>query len=135
MLKPPKKKLTTPRSSKIKMTEQNATVKRTARSKPRGATAAVQLPVQKVVLPIERSGSKQSIVLDMLRGEKGASVALIMTATGWQQHSVRGFLAGIVRKKLKLNLTSVLSENGRIYRIVERGRIAAGAVTSSRSAA
>ena len=135
MLKPSKKKLTTPRSSKIKMTEQNATVKRTARSKPRGATAAVQLPVKKVVLPIERSGSKQSFVLDMLRGEKGASVALIMTATGWQQHSVRGFLAGIVRKKLKLNLTSVPSENGRIYKIIERGRIAAGAVISSRSAA
>ena len=135
MLKPSKKKLTTPRSSKIKMTEQNATVKRTAQLKPRGATAAVQLPVQKVVLPIERSGSKQSFVLDMLRGEKGASVALIMTATGWQQHSVRGFLAGIVRKKLKLNLTSVPSENGRIYKIIERGRIAGGAVTSSRSAA
>ena len=40
-----------------------------------------------------------------------------MTATEWQQHSVRGFLAGIVRKKLGLNLVSELTDKGRIYRI------------------
>jgi hypothetical protein len=135
MLKPSKKKPATPRSSKIKTTVQSVPAILIARSKPASINKAVRLPVQKVTLPIKRSGSKQSIVLDMLRGSKGASVASIMTATGWQQHSVRGFLAGVVRKKLKLNLTSVPSEDGRIYKIVERGRIAAGAVASPRSAA
>jgi hypothetical protein len=40
-----------------------------------------------------------------------------MTATEWQQHSVRGFLAGVVRKKLGLNLVSELTDKGRVYRI------------------
>jgi len=40
-----------------------------------------------------------------------------MTATDWQQHSVRGFLAGVVRKKLGLNLVSDQTDKGRVYRI------------------
>jgi hypothetical protein len=40
-----------------------------------------------------------------------------MAATGWQQHSVRGFLAGVVRKKLGLDLVSEQTDKGRIYRI------------------
>ena len=41
----------------------------------------------------------------------------MMKATGWQQHSVRGFLAGVVRKRLKLKLGSKKAEGERIYRI------------------
>ena len=44
---------------------------------------------------------------------------VVMAATGWQQHSVRGFLAGVVRKKLGLNLVSEPSESGRVYRIID----------------
>jgi Protein of unknown function (DUF3489) len=54
----------------------------------------------------------------MLQDRAGTTIAAIMTATGWQRHSVRGFLAGVVRKKLGLNLVSEPSEGGRIYRII-----------------
>ena len=53
----------------------------------------------------------------MLRTPAGTTIAAIMTATHWQQHSVRGFLAGVVRKKLGLNLVSEQTDKGRVYRI------------------
>jgi hypothetical protein len=65
-----------------------------------------------------RTVSKQAGVIDMLRRGQGASVSAIMKATGWQPHSVRGFLAGVVRKKLGLSLVSEKSGDERLYRIV-----------------
>jgi hypothetical protein len=62
-------------------------------------------------------GSKQSRVVAMLRSPDGATIAAMMKATGWQQHSVRGFLAGVVRKKLNLNLNSQKIDGSRIYSI------------------
>jgi hypothetical protein len=53
----------------------------------------------------------------MLRSPDGASMATLTKATGWQPHSVRGFLAGVVRKRLKLDLGSTVVEGIRIYRI------------------
>ena len=53
----------------------------------------------------------------MLRSPIGTTIAAIMAATDWQQHSVRGFLAGVVRKKLSLNLVSDQTDKGRVYRI------------------
>ena len=56
-------------------------------------------------------------IIAMLRMPTGATIAAIMTVTDWQQHSVRGFLAGVVRKRLGLNLISEQTDKGRVYRI------------------
>ena len=64
--------------------------------------------------------SKQSRVIAMLQSPQGATIAAMMKATDWQQHSVRGFLAGVVRKRLKLRLGSRKVDGNRIYQIAGR---------------
>jgi len=67
------------------------------------------------------SGSKQARVIAMLQSPAGATIAAMMKATGWQQqHAVRGFLAGVVRKRLKLKLGSTkVDGNRRVYQIAD----------------
>jgi len=65
--------------------------------------------------------SKQARVIAMLQSPSGTTVAAMMKATEWQQHSVRGFLAGVVKKKLKLKVKSEKIDDSRVYRIVGPG--------------
>jgi hypothetical protein len=67
--------------------------------------------------PAAGHDTKHARIIAMLRTPTGATIAALMTATDWQQHSVRGFLAGVVRKKLGLNLVSEPTDKGRVYRI------------------
>jgi uncharacterized protein DUF3489 len=81
-----------------------------------------------------RLDTKHARIIAMLRRPAGATIAAIMTATDWQQHSVRGFLAGVVRKKLGLNLVSEQTDKGRVYRI-KNGRAAPASADRAQQAA
>jgi hypothetical protein len=81
-----------------------------------------------------RPDTKHDRIIAMLRTPAGATIASLVTATEWQQHSVRGFLAGVVRKKLGLNLISEQTDKGRVYRIRD-GKASSVAVDRSKQAA
>ena len=69
----------------------------------------------------EHSETKQSRAIAMLRSDAGATIPGLMKATGWQPHSVRGFLAGVIRKRLGLKLETSKVDGCRTYRIVGGG--------------
>ena len=98
-----------------------------SKSKPK---AAIRSTARKTAKPTSRKRSapalpklatrpdtKHAHILALLRAPAGATIAAMMAATEWQQHSVRGFLAGVIRKKLGLNLVSEQTDKGRVYRI------------------
>jgi hypothetical protein len=73
----------------------------------------------------------------MLQSPTGMTIAAMMKETGWQQHSVRGFLTGVVRKKLKLKLNSKKIDGSRVYRcppsalMRQIGRVEEGRISGS----
>src|SRR5262245_411818 len=116
MHKPNAKRRTPSHSSSSKTTKQNNAAAQTTPHKlvkpKRGTTPE---PHPSSTKQTERTGTKQGRILAMLRAPSGVTIDTIMHATGWQQHSVRGFLAGVVRKKLGFNLISAATEDGRFY--------------------
>src|SRR5262249_8802832 len=81
-----------------------------------------QLAASKAKRPTSEPSSKQARVVAMLKAPAGATMDAMMKATGWQQHSVRGFLAGVVRKRLKLKLGSKKIDGKRVYHIAGRAK-------------
>jgi hypothetical protein len=90
---------------------------RKAKTPERSRSRSTKRDVTRIPLPAARANTKQADVLALLRSPSGTTIEKMMKATGWQPHSVRGFLAGVVRKKLKLDLISEPAESGRIYRL------------------
>ena len=70
--------------------------------------------------PTAGSESKKAHIIAMLRAPGGVTIEAMARAAKWQPHSVRSFLAGVVRKKLGLNLISAAGVSGRVYRIADR---------------
>jgi hypothetical protein len=97
-----------PKSSKKRSPKSTAARAKTAKP----PQPAITDPEQK-----NDAGSKQARVIEMLQSPIGMTIAAMMKETGWQQHSVRGFLAGVVRKKLKLKLNSKKLDGNRVYRV------------------
>jgi hypothetical protein len=96
--------------------------------KARATSKVTKATVRKSAPPRKGGNSKQDHVLHLLRRPSGATIENITQATGWQSHSVRGFFAGMVRKKLGLTLLSEKTEGERVYRIV-------GGIASAKSTA
>jgi hypothetical protein len=89
-----------------------ATPKRRCRPRKASPTGAHVAPAPKT-----RSGTKQEQVIALLRRKEGATIAQIVAATEWRSHTVRGFFAGALKKKLGLTVTSEKVEGVRVYRL------------------
>jgi hypothetical protein len=87
-----------------------------ARKPGRGKKAPKRRPKAKA--DTRGQGSKSAHVIALLEKSKGATLAELMKATGWQAHSVRGFLSGTLRKKMGLKIESTKRGDGeRVYSI------------------
>jgi Protein of unknown function (DUF3489) len=128
MTKPKSKRKPASRANDSKTKTHNSVSRTTARKavhlKPVTEAASRQQP-QSAPQATARRQTKKAHIIAMLRAPGGATIEAMARAAKWQPHSVRGFLAGVVRKKLGLTLVSAGGENGRVYRITDRTASAA----------
>jgi hypothetical protein len=95
-----------------------------AQGAPKAAKATKKAPRRQKGAPAQkgeaREGSKKAQVLELLRRSEGATLAAIAKATGWQAHSVRGFISGSLGKKMGLKVESFKTPQGdRAYRVAQ----------------
>ena len=113
-----------PASTKADQATPSIKIRKATKQKPVVAVAEDQVKKTKAIEKKDkpRGATKQDNCLDLLRRPNGATIEDMMDATDWQAHSVRGFLAGTVKKRLGLNLVSAKSEDdARRYRIGASG--------------
>ena len=68
--------------------------------------------------PTQRAGTKQAMLIEMLQASEGATIAEIITATGWLAHTARGVISGVLKKKLGLSITAAkVDGRGLVYRL------------------
>jgi hypothetical protein len=85
-------------------------------------SAAVEASSGKALKRKPKTTTKSDAVIALLSRSRGATIDEIMKITGWQAHSVRGFLAGTVKKKLGRSVASEASDKGRVYRITSEAK-------------
>ncbi len=119
MIKAQAKRQTTARSKRHKIAE-SGTTREAARKRSKAKPLTRRPAGRWQQTPERRGGSKQAQVLAILQTPNGATIEKIAAVTGWQHHSVRGFFAAVIRKRLGLDLVSETSAKGRVYRIVDR---------------
>lgn len=78
-------------------------------------TRSPKLKSEETTVSADRPATKLSIILQLLNQDKGATLAALATASGWQEHSVRGFMSGTLKKKRGLNVTSEIIDGNRHY--------------------
>ena len=115
--------MTKAKSKRKPTSRANETKRNAVHLKPVTKQAAHQQPQS--AQPTARRESKKAQIITMLRTPGGATIEAMARAAKWQPHSVRGFLAGVVRKNPGLTLVSADGENGRVYRITDRTASAA----------
>lgn len=89
----------------------------TGKARPTSSKPEQKKAAEKRTARATRPDSKQARVIALLRRPKGATIAELVEATGWQQHSVRGVLSGALKKRLGLMIESRQEPRGRVYRI------------------
>ena len=108
------KKSSTPRKPAVKagLTIRPAPASKTRRQAPR---AAPKTPAKAELTP---AVTKQAALINMLSAPPGVTIQQMIDVTGWQAHTVRGTISGVLRKKLGLNVQSTPSDSGRLYRVL-----------------
>ena len=119
----PRKPKATPRTSSTKAVGRPAPTKRASAPRkppsPKVAGAPCTVGVPAAPSPTTPAASKQSRLIALLRSAPGATIVQMTKLTGWQPHSVRGTISGVLRKKLGLAVSCTAGESGvRVYRIV-----------------
>jgi hypothetical protein len=92
------------------------------RPKPSRKPSKKRKDAKRPAVPDVRPGTKLALMIELLSRGGGTTIAEIVAATGWQQHSIRGAISGTLKKKLGLTVSSDFEENrGRVYRIKQGG--------------
>lgn len=117
-------KVPAPQPAAAASTQTSETPKKPRRSKQQGQAgnkpSKVSAKAAAATATGKQNATKSDTVLKLLGSSKGATIAAMMDATGWQAHSVRGFLSGTVKKKLGITVQSETGKDGaRRYRIVD----------------